>query len=66
MLFAALGVSVWLYLDVLMILSAAAILGSYIGTRIRHKLSARLFGLLFKWLLSALALRMLLLGMPFI
>lgn len=66
MLFAALGVSVWLYLDVLIILSAAAILGSYIGTRIRHKLSARLFGLLFKWLLSALALRMLLLGMPFI
>ncbi len=65
-LFSVLGVSLWDHLNLLLILSAAAVLGSFLGNKIRGKVPDRIFDLLFKGLLTLLALRMVLLNLSFL
>lgn len=61
-----LGVGLWQHVNALVTLSLAAVIGSFIGTHIRHKIAAERFAFLFKWLLTILALRLLLSGMSFL
>ncbi len=60
--FVLMGVALSHYTLLLVSLSMAAILGSYVGKRLRPKLSERLFFKLFRISLTLLALRMLYLG----
>ena len=59
-LFGLLGITLWEHLSLLITLSCAAILGSYLGSHIRGRLSEPVFTNLFKGLLTLLALRMVL------
>lgn len=65
-LFSFIGVALWEYIPLLVLLSIAAILGSFIGNKIRGKVPQHIFTPLFKALLSLLALRMVLLNLPFL
>ncbi len=58
--FMLIGVQFWQFIDVIIIMIVAAIIGSYIGTRLRGKLDKRYFDPILKALLSLLAIRMML------
>lgn len=57
-LFTLLNVSLWPNLPLLALLSTSAILGSYLGNKIRHHLSEKVFRILFEFIITILALRM--------
>ena len=57
-LFASLGFAYADYWEVLSWMIAGAILGSYVGTKIRTKIDNRRFLIILKWALTALALKM--------
>ncbi|MFY0642199.1 MAG: sulfite exporter TauE/SafE family protein [Bermanella sp.] len=65
-LFSLLGISLWADIELLILLSSAAILGSFIGNKLRSGLPEYKFNILFKALLTLLALRMMLLNIPFL
>ncbi len=57
-LFAGLGIAIWEFWPLLLCMSIAAIAGSYLGNALRHYINERLFVVLFKTILTLLALRM--------
>ncbi|NKB66544.1 MAG: TSUP family transporter [Candidatus Latescibacteria bacterium] len=58
--FGLLGFSFLPHAKLLIGMVLAVTLGSYVGTRLRHRLSEAFFKRLFKWVVTALALRMIL------
>lgn len=58
--FAIVGVKLWQYGDVMLAMIAAAIVGSYIGTKLRGRLDKKRFAMAMKIILSILAVNMLL------
>ncbi len=56
--FIVIGVELWHYLDVMVVMSLAAIGGSYLGTRLRGKTQNKQFRWVLKLLLSVLAIKM--------
>ena len=58
MLFIGVGIALWSYWPLLLCMSVAAIIGSYLGNFLRGRISEPLFRKLFKVLLTVLALRM--------
>lgn len=54
--FILIGVKLWEYIDTIVVMSLAAIVGSYLGTRLRGKTQNQRFKLIVKLLLTALAI----------
>lgn len=59
-LFSLLGVSIWHDLEFLALLSLSAIIGSFIGSKLRGLVPEKTFNILFRLILTALAIRMML------
>ena len=59
--FGLLGFSFWQWWQVILPMSIACIVGSYVGTQLRRYLPQKNFALIFRWLITLLALRMMLL-----
>ena len=57
-LFSLLGVSLWHDIGILTLLSISAIIGSFIGSKLRGFLPEKTFDILFRLILTALAMRM--------
>lgn len=62
--FVLIGVKVWQFGDVMVVMIAAAVAGSYLGTRLRGKVKGAHFAQILKIVLSLLAIRMIV-GMLF-
>ncbi len=58
--FRLLGFSFWQWWQVILPMSAAFIVGSYVGTRLRRHVPQKNFALIFGWLITLLVLRMML------
>lgn len=59
--FGLLGFSFWQWWQVILPMSITCIVGSYVGTQLRRYLPQKNFALIFRWLITLLALRMMLL-----